>query len=248
MVSLGAASVWRGSARWGMVANGHPFFGETVMIVYRARFELLGSMPLLMHRDDIEGSDELKAWRQSPENKNVSVPGDDRSPGWTWQTYLYNDGVNVTIPQENVMGALLYGGAQLILKKSKTYKELSQSAIFMATEHLEFTFDGGKQLAMADVVAMKNMPFAKQAEECKRLGFRLFAKRAKIGQAKHVRVRPRFESWSVRGELEVTSPDLPFEKLREILGFAGRAGLCDWRPSSKRPGPYGMFTSNISLI
>lgn len=215
---------------------------------YRVAFELVGTMPLLMHWDNIEGGDTLKEWRQSSENKNQSVPGDDRSPAWTWQTYLYHDGEYVAMPQDNVMGALMYGGTQVVLKKQKTFKELSQSAIFIATEHLRFEF-GGKQLPMAKVMEIRELPFSKQAEACQKLGFRLFCKRAKIGTAKHVRVRPRFDNWKVSGELEVTSADLPFDKLELIFGYSGRAGLCDWRPNSpKRPGPYGMFTASLKLM
>lgn len=216
--------------------------------MYRAAFELIGEMPLLMHWDNIEGGDLLKEWRQDPANKNQSVPGDDRSPPWTWQTYLYTDGEFVTMPQDNIMGALMYGGAQVILKKQKTFKELSQSAILIATEHCKFTF-GDKQLSMADVLAMRDKPFAKQAEACQKLGLRLFCKRAKIGSSKHVRVRPRFDAWKVSGELEVTSNDLPFETLQLIFNYAGRSGLGDWRPSSpKRPGPYGMFTAKLKQL
>jgi len=216
--------------------------------MFRASFELTGLMPLLMHWDNIEGGDELKQWRQDPQNKNQSVPGDDRSPPWTWQTYLYTDGSHVTMPQDNIMGALMYGGAQVILKKQKTFKELSQSAVLIATEHCKFEF-GSKQLSMADVIGMRKLPFAKQAETCQKLGLRLFCKRAKIGNSKHVRVRPRFDNWKVTGELEVASPDLPFETLQLIFNYAGKSGLGDWRPSSpKRPGPYGMFSSVLKQI
>jgi len=218
-------------------------------MTYRASFELVGSMPLLMHWDNIEGGDQLKEWRQDPKNKNQSVPGDDRSPAWTWTTYLYTDGEFVTMPSDNIMGALMYGGSQLILKKQKTFKELSQSAIFIASEHCRFE-SGGKQLPIAKIIGMKDQPFSKQAATCQdSLGFRLFCKRAKIGQAKHVRVRPRFDNWRVSGELEVTSSDLTFEVLEQIFTFAGRAGLGDWRPNSpKRPGPYGMFNAKLKKI
>lgn len=216
---------------------------------YKARFELVGTMPLLMHWDNIEGGDILKEWRQDGKNKNQSVPGDDRSPPWTWTTYLYNDGEFVTIPQDNLMSALMSGGTQVTLKRQKTYKEMSQSAILIATEHLRFEYGDGKQLSLAQVDKIKDLPFAKQAAECEKLGFRLFCKRAKIGTSKHVRVRPRFNTWKVLGELQVINDDLPFDKLELIFDYAGRAGLCDWRPSSpKRPGPYGMFTAKLIQV
>jgi hypothetical protein len=218
-------------------------------MTYRVNFELTGEMPLLMHWDNIEGGDLLKEWRQDPKNKNQSVPGDDRSPAWTWHTYLYTDGEFVTIPQDNLMSALMAGGAQVILKRQKTYKELSQSGILIASEHLHLEYGEGKQLTMAQVAAIKELSFSKQAEACQELGFRLFCKRAKIGNSKHVRVRPRFEQWRVTGQLQVISDDLQFDKLELIFNYAGRAGLCDWRPSSpKRPGPYGMFTAKLKQV
>lgn len=202
-----------------------------------------------MHRDNIEGGDVLKEWRQDTANKNQSVPGDDRSPAWTWHTYLYHDGEHVTIPQDNVMAALMAGGTQVTLKKQKTFKELSQSAILIGTEHLRFEYADGRQLSFKQVEAMRDLPFVKQVDECRKLGFRLFCKRAKVGTAKHVRVRPRFDKWRVSGELQVDSADLPFDKLELIFWYAGRAGLCDWRPNSpKRPGPYGMFESKLKKI
>lgn len=238
-----------GAARRGSVGQGHQrcnILRKGISMSYRVQFELVGEMPLLMHWDNIEGGDLLKEWRQDGKNKNQSIPGDDRSPPWTWKTYLYTDGEHVTIPQDNLMAALMAGATQVILKRQKTYKELSQSAILIASEHLHFEYADGKRLLMSVVDKMKDDPFTKQAEKCKALGFRLFCKRAKIGQAKHVRVRPRFDTWKVRGELQVLSDDLPFEKLELIFNYAGRAGLCDWRPNSpKRPGPYGMFSSKL---
>ena len=220
--------------------------------MYRASFELTGTTPLLMHWDNIDGGDELKAWRQATENKDLSVPGDDRSPPWTWHKYVYTDGQRVAMPADNIMSALMNGGAQIIIKKQKTFKELSQSGILIDQEYCEFHFDGDKQLTAAALAELYDMSFVLQAEAVKKLGFRLFAKRAKVGQSKHVRIRPRFETWSVRGELQVTNAAevvLTFDVLERIFSFAGKAGLCDWRPSSpKRPGPYGMFTAVVKKL
>lgn len=95
------------------------------------KFQMTGFMPLLMHADNIEGSDELQEWRRNPANKGVTVAGDDRSPGWTWQTYCYHDGENIVMPSENVMVALRQAGAQMILKKQKTFKEITQSGLLI---------------------------------------------------------------------------------------------------------------------
>jgi hypothetical protein len=69
--------------------------------------------PILTHNDDVMASDELAAWRKDPKNKSVSVPGDDRSPPWTWMTYLYHDGVRLAMPQDNIMCALRHAGAKV---------------------------------------------------------------------------------------------------------------------------------------
>lgn len=211
----------------------------------KVRFTLTGVMPLLMHPDDVEASDMLSEWRKDPANKNMSTPGDDRSPPWTWQTNLYSDGINVTIPSANLMVALRQAGTQLILKKQKTYKEISQSGLLIPTEYLEFCCDG-KQIAMADVTTLRDLPFAKQAEAVQSLGFKLFVKRAKIGQSKHVRVRPRFDRWSLSGSIQILVPEISYDILGKLFDLAGRVGLCDWRPGCKTPGPYGMFEAKLS--
>jgi hypothetical protein len=197
-------------------------------------------MPLLQHSDDVELADSLKVWRQDSANKNMSISGDDRSPAWTWQTYLYTDGDNVSLPSQNLMVAIRQAGAQIILKKSKTYKEISQSGLLIPTEFLKFTV-GGKQIPFAAIEAMRKKSFADQADSVRELGFRLFVKRARIGQAKHVRVRPRFDTWEATGEVQILVPEIIEDVLYKLFELAGRVGLCDWRPGCRTPGPYGMF-------
>ena len=213
----------------------------------RYQFTLTGFMPLLMHADNIEGSDELQEWRKQPANKGVTVAGDDRSPAWTWQTYCYHDGEHIVMPSESVMVALRQAGAQMILKKQKTFKEITQSGLLISTESCEFR-SNGRQIRWADVVAMRDRTFAQQAAECKRLGFDLFMKRARVGTAKHVRVRPKFSQWSVSGEIMVLKPEITGEILQQLFELAGKAGLGDWRPAGKTPGPYGQADAVVSEV
>ena len=207
-------------------------------------FKLTGVMPLLMHADNIDAADALMAWRKDPANKNLSVPGDDRSPAWTWQANCYSDGTNIAMPSENIMVALRQAGSQLILKKQKTYKEISQSGLLITTEFCEFRA-GGKLVPVDKLREMRDKPFAQQAEDVQQYGFRLFCKRAKIGTSKHVRVRPRFDSWSVSGRIQILANEITPEVLAQLFGLAGRVGLCDWRPGCKTPGPFGMFSAVV---
>lgn len=212
-------------------------------------FELIGEMPLIMHADDVEASDALQAWRKDPANKNLSVPGDDRSPAWTWQTALYSDGEHVAMPSQNIMVALRQAGAQMIMKRQKTYKEISQSGLLITSEFCEFRCRG-KQLPITEIdwsVSRhgKAGSFAEQCERAESLGFKLFAKRAKIGTSKHIRVRPRFDDWFVKGSISIMAPELNKDIVQQLFEIAGRVGLCDWRPGCKTPGPYGMFSAKL---
>lgn len=213
----------------------------------QVRFELTGVMPLLMHQDDVEAADLLQKWRKDPANKNLSTPGDDRSPAWTWQTYLYHDGTHVVLPAANIAVALRQAGTQMILKRQKTFKELTQSGMLITTEFCEFRCHGN-QIALADLAAVRDLPFTEQADRCRELGFRLFAKRARIGTSKNIRVRPRFDNWSVSGVIDVFALELTLPVLQQLFEIAGRVGLCDWRPGCKTPGPFGMFQAELAKV
>lgn len=211
-------------------------------------FTLTGFMPLLMHADNVEGSDELQEWRRSPANKGISTPGDDRSPAWTWHTYCYSDGSAIVMPQENIMVALRQAGAQMILKKQKTFKELTQSGLLIHGESCQF-FCGGRHITAKDLSDLREMTFSQQAAHVKTLGFELFVKRAKVGTSKHVRVRPKFPAgWTVKGRIAVLKPELTSEIVAQLFDLAGKAGLCDWRPAGKTPGPYGQFEAVVSEV
>ncbi len=209
-----------------------------------ATFVLRGRMPLLMHRDNIEASDLLDEWRKAPENKNISRAGDDRSPAWTWQTYLYHDGEHVAMPSENIMVALRQAGAQVIMKKQKTFKEITQSGLLIAQEFCEFR-SRGQQIPIDKIESLHDQTFPQQREAVAGMGFKLFDKRAKIGQSKHVRIRPRFDDWEVTGTIQILKPEITWEVLQRLFEIAGSVGLCDWRPGCKTPGPYGMFEPQL---
>lgn len=213
-------------------------------------FTLTGETPLLMHADDVEASDTLMAWRKNSDNKSLSVPGDDRSPAWTWHTYLYSDGENVCIPSDNIMVALRNAGSKMIHKKQETYKKLTQSGLVILDEHCELIAPRNP-VPMASIAKLRDKSFAEQSQAVKSLGFTLFTKRAKLPSsgAKNVRVRPRFEEWSVRGDIEVLDPAITPEVLVKLFDIAGaQSGLGDWRPSSpKSPGPFGRFSAKVSI-
>jgi len=207
-------------------------------------FELTGLTPLLMHADSIEAADELEKFRKDPSNKKNGKAGDDRSPAWSYQGYIYGDGTHVCMPSDNLMAAIRKAAAEITLKKQKTFKAMSQSGMMVEQEFMEFRAKG-KQIALADLPS-RDRSFSEHVEACQALGFRLWMKRAAVGQAKHIRVRPRFESWSVKGTMLVTNDAITREVLDQMLTIAGRqVGLCDWRPGCKTPGPFGQFSVTL---
>jgi hypothetical protein len=217
----------------------------------RYEFTLTGKTAMLMHFDDVEWADVVKGWILDPENskKKGENSGDDRRPAWTWIGYCYTDGKNLAIPGANLSSCFKKAGARVPLGRQKSFKELAVSGILIEQEFLSFT-NAGKAIPLAPVAALCDEPeFRKHAEAAAKLGFKLFVKRAAVGQAKHVRVRPRFEHWAVRGTLETTAHEISTEVLESIFTQAGRVGLGDWRPGSpKSPGPFGMFDAKIKLL
>jgi len=213
------------------------------------RFEVTikGETPLLMHHDNLEWDGIMKQWSKDPANKAGSVAGDDRSPGFRWIGYLYQHAGNAVMPSDNLMTALREGGAKCPTGKGqKTYKSQTQSGLLVDQENWPlfnpatgevYTLDGLKDI-------MEETDYAIHEMWAREHGFELFAKRAKVGQAKHVRVRPRFDSWAATGTITILDDAITADVLQNIWTYAGAySGLCDWRPSSPRsPGSFGRFS------
>ena len=94
-----------------------------------------------------------------------------------------------------------------------------------------------------------NEDFSEHVSVVQSLGFDLFVKRARIGRAKHVRVRPIFRTWTAAGDFEVVDDQLTPDIIQRIVTLGGRLkGLGDWRPSSPTPGGFGTFTATVEEI
>jgi hypothetical protein len=220
----------------------------------RYSVELIGRTPLIMHQDSVEQADLIKSWRDLPKNKK-EAKGDDRSPVFTWKTYLYVniDGTRVCIPSTNILSAMSKAGASFKEGKgSKTsLKSATQSMIAFENFDLDF-FCCGKPITINDINAISDdFDFEKHKEMAKALGINLEVKRASIGMSKHVRVRPVFHNWSASGTIQVFDEGVFNKKqLDELFELCGlRVGLGDWRPSApKKPGPFGTFTTKIKEI
>lgn len=218
------------------------------------RVELTGQSPLLLHNCDIDWQEQVKRWQKAPENKGVSVAGDDRSPAWLWLGHAYHDGQHFVVPADNLMTMLREGGAKVQVpngKNGKTFKAQTQSGLVVDQPEWPIIGGNGQPYPVAPFAELRqqNAAFAEYAAAAQLLGFQLFTKRATVGKAKHVRVRPRFDRWAVAGTVTVFDDQITTEVFRAILTASGQyCGLCDWRPSSKTPGPFGRFSATVEEL
>lgn len=212
--------------------------------------KIKGLTPLLMHADNIEWADQMDEWNKEPGNKATSKAGDDRTPAWRWLGSLNHDGNIITIPSEYIMRCMMAGAAQVPTGRGKsTFKSQSQSGLLCPEFHWPLQLNGtAATIPMSEINALKEKKhFIEQSEGVKKLGFSLFVKRAKVGQSKHVRVRPRFEQWATEGRVAIIDETITPKVLQTILDIAGRyKGLGDWRPGGKTPGQFGMFEATVT--
>jgi hypothetical protein len=221
------------------------------MTTKQYRVTITGKTPLLMHWDNIEWADKMEEWKNDPASKKDSKAGDDRCPAWRWIGSVYRDETDqfVSIPADNLMRCFMEGGAMVPVpgaKGNKTFKSQSQSGMMVDDTAWPLKTNGAL-VPLADIDALLKVDdFVTHKEACKKLGFTLYIKRAKVGPSKHIRVRPRFDEWSITGTISVWDKQLTLSALRDISTYAGRyKGLCDWRPGSKTPGSYGMFEASV---
>jgi hypothetical protein len=213
--------------------------------------KITGRGPMLMHSDSIEWADKMEVWKNDPNNKKLSKAGDDRTPPWRWLGALYYDepeeGI-VVIPSENVMKAIMQGAALVPTGKGqKTFKEASQSGLICQDFYWPLKING-KTLSMKTLQKFRKLEtFKEHLAAAVDNHFRLDYRRVRIGKNKHIRVRPRFDGWSIEGTIIIVDTQITIELVRTILELAGKyKGLCDWRPSSPTPGTWGLFDVEVS--
>jgi hypothetical protein len=232
----------------------HLVFGGAQMGMRTYSVQIEGLMPLIMHQDNVDWSGLLKKWQSDPKNKGISQAGDDRSPAWTWIGSLYHDGKTVGIPSDNLM-TMMRGGAAMVPtgKRGATFKAQSQSGMLVFEAFWPLVVPKGGKPGTIPVDFLEGLKseldFEAHQTAVKAAGFELFVKRAKIGQSKHIRVRPIFAAWAAAGTLKVWDDQITTDVVASILELGGRyKGLGDWRPGCKTPGPFGTFKAEVKEI
>jgi len=213
---------------------------------------LTGITPLMMHRDNLEFKRVVEQWQRDPANRDKSVPGDDRSPAFAWIGSLYHDGTNLAVPTDCVMAACMGAGTEMkAARGKKSLKAQTQSGMAFTEPYLQFSVNGGSPVPFSGITALQadDVNFDVHQQRVQALGFSLDVRRARVGMSKHVRVRPVFNEWSAVGTLNVWDDVLTIETLETLLYLAGdRYGILEWRPSSRRPGPFGRFRATVKEV
>jgi hypothetical protein len=124
----------------------------------------------------------------------------------------------------------------------------SQSGMIPTDEYFKLLIKG-KQVDFKPFTAMaeKDKPFTDFLIPARKAGFELFMKRARVGAAKHVRVRPRISNWEVHGTLEIIDEALTETAIRAIFAQTRKVGLGDWRAGCTTPGRFGSFVSELQF-
>lgn len=212
----------------------------------RFEVEIRGLSPLLMHQDNLEYQDETQA-----KGAKDGKPGDDRHPADRWKSYLYTDigRKHVVVPAENIVAALGKVGGSINIGSKKSLKQASQSIMF---DDIDLPMLVGPKAVPVDFDAVLKIggTFAEQAKQVSKLGFMIFVKRCVINnKARHIRTRPRFDHWALRGTFASNSPLLTRDRVQTLFDTAGQvAGLCDWRPGNSKPGPFGRFEATVTEL
>lgn len=213
------------------------------------KVSIKGLTPLLLHNDNLQWAGQMEAWTREPANKKFSIAGDDRTPAWRWMGNLYFSHDLVCIPSDNLMTMLREGGAKCSTgKRQGTFKRQTQSGLVVNEDAWPIITSKGTVSYVVLKKLIDESDFEVQERTASELGFMLFTKRAKIQNAKHVRVRPRFDEWACQGTITVFDETISKDVLLNILQSAGTyCGLGDWRPSSpKSPGSFGRFEVSLT--
>lgn len=215
------------------------------------RLDIEHKTPMMQHRDNLAFNAIVQRWQRDPLNRDRSIPGDDRAPAWLWLGSLYTDGTNVTLPTDCLMAAAMGAGTEIKASRGrKTLKAQTQSGMAFAEPYLAFSVNGGRPITMASLQPLhENLDFDAHLDAVHALGFDLDVRRVRIGTSKVVRVRPLFDTWRASGVVRVWDDVLSAEVLQTVFSLAGdKYGLCEWRPSGRRPGPFGRFSASLTPI
>lgn len=179
-------------------------------------FKINGIAPLLLHNERLANPQDphtkaLKALTKGG-TRNRTEATDAEVMKAEWRGGLYEAGGRVVIPADNIIACLKEGA-----RKRKLGKQLS-AAVFSDVQHFALQHDGPADL-----------------EELYSCGRFVDYRGVRVGQAKVMRTRPRFDAWSAQIVLTVDEELLSSDDFLAIATIAGgQIGLGEKRPQFGR--------------
>lgn len=183
------------------------------MALQTLRYQLTSSAPLIMHNGQM--ANPLNKWAKalklisSKRNKTDADYEEMAKIEFFAGLYMASDG---PIIPSYVFDPVIVNAA----KKSKE-GQIAKSAVFCLS-HARLEYDGPRT--------------AEELWEDERFPF---ASLVKIGTARVVRTRPKFEEWGCVAEISAETSLVNPARIDEWMRVAGtQIGLCDWRPQNGR--------------
>lgn len=208
--------------------------GKKESVVMKSKtYKLLGRTPGLIMHSNYVLADPLHPVTQRIKQLSTNKKKTDEDIlecyrlEFTAGLYVDSDSGKIFLPADNFNSMIREAAA----KTPGITGRVAATAI-SAVEDAEFFHEAPESSGeIAEVLWASNSP-----------SFRLIRPVKLNGKSTVIRSRPIFTKWAASVEISYDPGDVAEAKLDEIMGVAGkRVGLCDWRPSSPKPGKYGRF-------
>ncbi|MEJ4100888.1 hypothetical protein V5S96_11050 [Corynebacterium mastitidis] len=187
------------------------------------RLTLTGTKPVLLHNAQL--SDPMNRWARemkaiSAKRKKTDEDHIELARLEFMGSLYYDADLGPVLPAQNIKAALIAGAKKLKLGK------VVQSDLQLTDQVTPLAYKGPRDL-----------------EGLWGDGESAFVNRAsvKVGMSRVMRTRPMFASWAAEVEGFFDETSLNLADVQQVLEYAGRAGIGDWRPE------FGTFTAQIEV-
>lgn len=185
----------------------------------RVEFQVVGRTPILFNRIQPETLENLRTKTKASKNAPRGTPKEEAAT----KVYLNEKG-NPIVPSEMFLACLIAGG-QFVRLDAKRQISTAKSTIlpaFVTLEDMSY-----------EIIDPKTGKPAEWVPDTR-------AGRNPNGGELVAICRPRFDSWSFKGVLQIDTSEIGEDKIMELMEKAGmRCGLGDHRPARK--GMNGQF-------
>lgn len=163
--------------------------------------EITGTTAMLQHRFPTEDYGANK----SKAKKKTYIPEEEAEKA----LYRSPDGT-IHQPSEHILGSLIKAAVNFNYEGKKTFRDVIKAGIVVEPDAIPLLDNDGNIKKMWDEID---------------------ARPVVIGRARVICWRPKFNKWKLQFKIQILNDDqLSPETLKEILDYAGRVGIGDYRP------------------